>query len=393
MSQLGSSFAESYTNFFKFFSDSSKSISEINSFITLHSLKNYSNPNKINLNMIDTNNLNILFHIIRKSKSDDECLEKLKLLIEKYNINYEIFDIKRRTLPYYSCVKGFLNTTKYLLEKMNYDIAKKDINGETLFFSAMRSYNIELVKYLDNKYVNWISEPNKDYYYCIFNIFKKSMKDEGEKKIKNLMKYIIEKGFDTNEKNKNKNNVSFRDLCVSYQIEKYLDESLNEINISKKKIVKKNEEDNKNNYDNLDNKKSLNKEKNINIDINKKEVNDKSIISTSNSSFRLLPNNSPNSKNILEKDNNIINLNNISMDSNNKIKSKKKKICCIFVSKKNEDQILINKIYDKLLKAELLKKKYADKINFNLSIPTVEKGTISVIKKSLKKKNNTNDSD
>ena len=393
MSQLGSSFAESYTNFFKFFSDSSKSISEINSFITLHSLKNYSNPNKINLNMIDTNNLNILFHIIRKSKSDDECLEKLKLLIEKYNINYEIFDIKRRTLPYYSCVKGFLNTTKYLLEKMNYDIAKKDINGETLFFSAMRSYNIELVKYLDNKYVNWISEPNKDYYYCIFNIFKKSMKDEGEKKIKNLMKYIIGKGFDTNEKNKNKNNVSFRDLCVSYQIEKYLDESLNEINISKKKIMKKNEEDNKNNYDNLDNKKSLNKEKNINIDINKKEVNDKSIISTSNSSLRLLPNNSPNSKNILEKDNNIINLNNISMDSNNKIKSKKKKICCIFVSKKNEDQILINKIYDKLLKAEFFKKKYADKINFNLSIPSFEKGTISVIKKSLKKKNNTNDSD
>ena len=182
-------------------------------------------------------------------------------------------------------------------------------------------------------------------------------------------------------------------MCVSYQIEKYLDESLNEINISKKKIVKKNEEDNKNNYDNLDNKKSLNKEKNINIDINKKEVNDKSIISTSNSSLRLLPNNSPNSKNILEKDNNIINLNNISMDSNNKIKSKKKKICCIFVSKKNEDQILINKIYDKLLKAEFFKKKYADKINFNLSIPSFEKGTISVIKKSLKKKNNTNDSD
>ena len=391
MSKLGPSFTESYSNFFKFFSDSSKSISEINSFITLNSLKNYSNPNKINLNMIDTKNLNILFHIIRKSKSDEECLEKLKLLIEKYNINYEIFDINRRTLPYYSCVKGYLNSTKYLLEKMNYDIAKKDNKGETLFFSAMRSYNIELVKYLDNKYENWIFVPNSDYYCCIFNIFKKSMKDEGENKIKNLIKYIIERGFNIDEKNGN--NVSFRDLCASNQIGKYLDEILNENNNVKEKMNKINDEDNENKCEDFVNKKSLNKQKNINNDINKKEDQTKPINSNINSSLKLLSNNLSNSKKILEKDNNTINANNANMKNNNEIQQKEKKTCCIFVNKKNENQILINKIYEKLLKAEFFKKKYADKINFDLSIPSFEKGTISVIKKSLKQKNNNLDSD
>ena len=354
MSKLGPSFTESYSNFFKFFSDSSKSISEINSFITLNSLKNYSNPNKINLNMIDTKNLNILFHIIRKSKSDEECLEKLKLLIEKYNINYEIFDINRRTLPYYSCVKGYLNSTKYLLEKMDYDIAQKDNKGETLFFSAMRSYNIELVKYLDNKYENWIFVPNSNYYCCIFNIFKKSMKDEGENKIKNLIKYIIERGFNIDEKNGN--NVSFRDLCASNQIGKYLDEILNENNNVKEKMNKINDEDNENKCEDFVNKKSLNKQKNINNDINKKEDQTKPINSNINSSLKLLSNNLSNSKKILEKDNNTINANNANMKNNNEIQQKEKKTCCIFVNKKNENQILINKIYEKLLKAEFFKK-------------------------------------
>ena len=391
MSKLGPSFTESYSNFFKFFSDSSKSISEINSFITLNSLKNYSNPNKINLNMIDTKNLNILFHIIRKSKSDEECLEKLKLLIEKYNINYEIFDINRRTLPYYSCVKGYLNSTKYLLEKMNYDIAQKDNKGETLFFSAMRSYNIELVKYLDNKYENWIFVPNSDYYCCIFNIFKKSMKDEGENKIKNLIKYIIERGFNIDEKNGN--NVSFRDLCASNKIGKYLDEILNENENVKEKINKINGEVNENMSEDFVKKKSLNKEKNINNNIIKKEDKTKPINSNTNSSLKILPNNSSNSKKVIEKDNNIINDNNVNLKNNDEIQHKEKKTCCIFVNKKNENQILINKIYEKLLKAEFFKKKYADKINFDLSIPSFEKGTISVIKKSLKQKNNNLDSD
>ena len=44
---------------------------------------------------------------------------------------------------------------------MNYNISIKDKKEETLFFSAIRSYNIELVKYLDNKYKGWIYYPNK----------------------------------------------------------------------------------------------------------------------------------------------------------------------------------------------------------------------------------------
>ena len=124
MSKLGETFPEKYSNFFKFFRDSNKSIKEITTFIESHSIPNYSSEyNKIHLNMIDPKNLNILFHVIRNCKSDDDCLQKLRFLIEKYNINYNIFDINRRTLPFYTCVKGFLNSTKYLVEKMDYDIS------------------------------------------------------------------------------------------------------------------------------------------------------------------------------------------------------------------------------------------------------------------------------
>ena len=209
--ELGVTFPERYSNFFKFFSDSSKSTEEIKSFISINSLKNYScSYNIVHLNMIDPKNLNILFHIVRKSKSDKECLEKLMLLIVQYNINYNAMDFNQRTLPFYTCVKGYLNSTKYLLDKMDYDIASRDNKGETLFFSAIRSYNIELVKFLDNKYKKWIYFPNNEYSSCIFNIFKKSMKDEGEIKIKNLLKFIVEKGFDIEQKNCN--NVSFKDI-------------------------------------------------------------------------------------------------------------------------------------------------------------------------------------
>ena len=118
---LGKTFQERYITFFKFFSDSSKSISEINNFIKANALKNQ-NQYKISLDMIDTKNLNILFHVIRKSKKDEECLEKLKYLVEECGVNYNVFDINQRTIPFYTCVKGYFNCTKYLLEKMNYNI-------------------------------------------------------------------------------------------------------------------------------------------------------------------------------------------------------------------------------------------------------------------------------
>lgn len=367
MSKLGSSFAESYSNFFKFFSDSSKSISEINTFISTNSLKNYSNINKINLNMIDLKNLNILFHIIRKSKSDDECLEKLKLLIEQYNIDYNLFDINQRTLPFYTCVKGYLNSTKYLLELMDYKIERKDIKGETLFFSAIRSYNIELVKYLDRKYEGWIFDLNSQYNSCIFNIFKKAMKDEGEKKIKNIMKFIVERGFNIDE-SYNNSKVSFRDLCINYQVDKYLNEILNEKNLGRINIIKKNEEINeikKNNDVNVNadnNKKSSNKKIIINGNINEEEVKNINPVINSNSSSKLLVDNSSNSK--------LIQVNgDINKDNNNKeiknIPKQQKKICCVFVDK-NMEKININKVYEKFVSFEHFKTNYFNRMKDNI---------------------------
>jgi len=378
MSQLGSSFAESYSNFFKFFGDSNKSIPEINSFINLNSLKNYSLPYKINLNMIDPKNLNILFHIIRKSKSDEECLEKLKLLIEKYNIDYNVFDINQRTLPFYTCVRGYLNSTKYLLDKMDFNIDKKDIKGETLFFSAIRSYNIELVKYLDNKYEGWIFAPNVEFDSCIFNIFKKSLKDEGEKKIKNVMKFIVERGFNIDEKNNKK--VSFKDLCINYHVDKYLDEVLKEKKIGKFKVVKENGDINENKNINMDNKKTSNKEANKN-NINKEE--DKKIKQiNSNSSSKPLMNNSFNSLLIPKSDKSY--KNNINKENNNHIsKKREKRICCVFVYKKDISQFINNKIYEKLKTHEFFKKKYHDKMEDDIQIPSFEKGAINVIKKRI----------
>ena len=384
-SQLGVTFQERYSNFFKFFNGSNKSIPEIKSFISQNSLKNYSSSyNQIHLNMIDPQNLNILFHIVRKSKSDKECLEKLMLLIEQYNLNYNLLDINRRTLPFYTCVKGYLNSTKYLLEKMNYNIALKDNKGETLFFSAIRSYNIELVKFLDNKYKRWLYMPNNEYSSCIFNIFKKSMKNEGENKIKNLMKFIIEKGFDIEQKNCD--NVSFKDLCVSYKVNNYLEDVLKEKNKSKG-----------NNNELKENKNIIKNEEINNRKISKENSN--SSDSTSNITNINQIKKKENKDSLIKKDENKINSINSNISSNHiqssiskpKIKTngnsknsirKEKKKCCLFVHTK-KNSLILNKIYQQLSSHEVLKEKYFYKIDDNLKIPSFEKGKINLIKKNL----------
>ena len=334
--------------------------------------------------MIDPQNLNILFHIVRKSKSDKECLEKLMLLIEQYNLNYNLLDINRRTLPFYTCVKGYLNSTKYLLEKMNYNIALKDNKGETLFFSAIRSYNIELVKFLDNKYKRWLYMPNNEYSSCIFNIFKKSMKNEGENKIKNLMKFIIEKGFDIEQKNCD--NVSFKDLCVSYKVYNYLEDVLKEKNKSK------------------GNNNALKENKNIikNEEINNRKIskeNSNSSDSTSNITNINQFKKKENKDSLIKKEENKINSINSNISSNHiqssiskpKIKTngnlknsirKEKKKCCLFVHTK-KNSLILNKIYQQLSSHEVLKEKYFYKIDDNLKIPSFEKGKINLIKKNL----------
>jgi hypothetical protein len=204
------------------------------------------------------------------------------------------------------------------------------------------------------------------------------LKDEGEKKIKNVKKFIVERGFNIDEKNNKK--VSFKDLCINYHVDKYLDEVLKEKKIGKFKVVKENGEINENKSINMDNKKTSNKEANKN-NINKEE--DKKIKQiNSNSSSKPLINNSFNSLLIPKSDKNY--KNNINKENNNHIsKKREKRICCVFVYKKDISQFINNKIYEKLKTHEFFKKKYHDKMEDDIQIPSFEKGAINVIKKRI----------
>ena len=239
MSFLGNTFEEKYSNFFKFFS-SKHTKSEIEEFILKNRLSPYSNSylENIYLNMIDNKNLNILFHIIIKSDSDLDCLQKLQFLIEEYNINYDTFDfIHHRKLPFYTCVKGYLESTKYLINKMNFNINDTETDGKTLFFSAIKSYNINLMEYLDNKYPNAIFYTDEMDNSCIFNIFKKDIKNISNKddleKLKNILRYILKRGFQIDKKNNE--GISFREICKYYQIDFLLNDVINELGGEKEK--------------------------------------------------------------------------------------------------------------------------------------------------------------
>lgn len=339
---LGKTLEEKYINFFKFFGNSTRSLEEIKNFIQENKIPSFSTLNRINLNIIDPQNLNILFHIIRKSVSDQDCLEKIKLLIEQYHVKYNLFDCKHhRTLPFYTCVKGYLDSTKYLIEKMDYKIELFDAKQETLFFCAMRSYNINLVKYLDEKYPNWIFYPNNEYNSCIYYIFKDSMKKEGEEAIKNLLKFIVEKEFDIDEKNNN--DISFKDLCSQYGINNFLEDVLNSCNIPKEEnigniqiLINNNEvNENKSNIVEDNNKENINKsiinklkcnQKDFNMDDSlKNEKNDKNMnhnIKIENNKVGEL--NMINNKKDSDNDKSYITLNNVSSFSISSIDKNKK---------------------------------------------------------------------
>ena len=248
MSLLGKTFEEKYTNFFKYFSNKHTK-KEIEEFITKNRIPKNSNSymNNINLNIVDNQNLNILFHIIIKSESDLDCLEKLKFLIEEYDINYNSFDfIHHRNLPFYTCVKGYLESTKYLINKMNFDISFKETDGKNLFFSAIKSYNIKLVEYLDNKFPNSIFNVDDKKNTCIFNIFKKDIKNlekkEDIEKIKNVLRFILKRGFKIDEKNME--GISFREKCDFYGINNLLNEVIKEFGGENKDKNKENENNN-----------------------------------------------------------------------------------------------------------------------------------------------------
>ena len=234
MSSLINSFEIKYTNFFNFFS-TKHTISEITNFIESNKILSHSTSfDSIYLNMIDKQNLNILFHIVITSDSDKDCLEKLKYLIEKYDINYNGFDyIHHRKLPFYTCVKGFLDSTKYLIEKMNFDINFKETDGKNLFFSAIKSYNIKLLEYLDNKFPLSIFDIDQKRNTCIFNIFKKDMTNKANiEKVKNILRYILKRGFKIDEKNSE--GISFREKCGYFQIDNILNDVIKEFDEEKK---------------------------------------------------------------------------------------------------------------------------------------------------------------
>ena len=276
---IGQTFEEKYTNFFNFFNQP-HTLEEIIDFITKNNIPTNSPYMNISLNMIDSQNLNILFHIIKKSVSDEDCLKKLKTLIEKYNVNYNGFDyIYHRKIPFYTCVKGYLKSTEYLIEKMDFNIRNLDSRGQTIFFSAIKSYNIELMKYLDKKYPNWMFYPDNNFSSCIFMIFKKNM-DIDDTKFKELLKYIINKGFDIDEKNND--NISFKDKCIYFKKDALLYEVINEIggDIAEKYLKNKSDENDAKNENNLNDNK--NQQSNGENEINENQIINKNNININN---------------------------------------------------------------------------------------------------------------
>ena len=386
MSLLGKTFEEKYTNFFKYFSNKHTK-KEIEEFITKNRIPKNSNSymNNINLNIVDNQNLNILFHIIIKSESDLDCLEKLKFLIEEYDINYNSFDfIHHRNLPFYTCVKGYLESTKYLINKMNFDISFKETDGKNLFFSAIKSYNIKLVEYLDNKFPNSIFNADDKKNTCIFNIFKKDIKNlekkEDIEKIKNVLRFILKRGFKIDEKNME--GISFREKCDFYGINNLLNEVI-------KEFGGENKDKNKENENNNEKKEEIKKEGKNNENISGNNI----INNISEFKYELkLPNKTKNNlpiTDIKKEKNNEINLSknnnfdfDIEMDDefiknesrrimiNSKLNIKEEKInnlsksqncatkkkVCAFLSKKRHNLIVNEEGLNALRKFEIFKK-------------------------------------
>ena len=92
-------------------------------------------------------------------------------------------------------------------------------------------------------------------------------------------------------------------------------------------------------------------------------------------------NNSSNPKLVPKADKNY--KNNPNMENNKHFSKKEKKICCIFVHRKDITQIINNKIFEKLITSEFFKKKYSGQIVNDIQIPSFEKGAINVLKKSI----------
>ena len=274
--------SEQYKEYFDFF-NKNHTLNEIKKYIANYKLSYIPIKNKVHLNIIDQNHTNILFYIVNKTNSDLDCLSKIKFLIEKLKVKYKIIDIKQRSLPVYTCIKGYLESTKYLLDKMDYNIYYVDDKGQNLFFYAIRSFNIDLVKYLDKRYPHAIFMQNLDYNSCIFAIFRKNVANLfSENQIKNMLEYLIDRKFDLNEKkldDKENKHKTFKELCKENEIEKHLDEILENNCHEIENIIIENNNENNNEYNCEDNEKDDNDSNHEKND----ENNNKNNIQTSNS--------------------------------------------------------------------------------------------------------------
>jgi hypothetical protein len=115
---------------------------------------------------------------------------------------------------------------------MNFDINYKESDGRNIFFSAIKSYNIKLLEYLDNKFPHNIFDIDQKKNTCIFNIFKKDIKNKDNiEKLKNILRYILKRGFKIDEKNSE--GITFREKCAYYQIEHILNDVIKEFDIEK----------------------------------------------------------------------------------------------------------------------------------------------------------------
>ena len=355
MSLLGKTFYDKYIEYFQYISKP-HTLQELINFINNNNLSANSKYYDVNLNSIDPKNLNILFYIIITSNSDEDCYQKLKTLIEQYNVNFNAFDfIHFRKLPFYSCVKGYLKTSQYLIDKLNFDIKCFETGNKTLFFSAIKSYNIELMKYLDNKYPSWIFYPDDNYNSCIYEIFKKNMTADQEK-LKNVLRFIIKRGFDLNEVNNDK--ISFKDKCKFYKIENLLNEVIIELG---GKIENEDEKANKNNQDNMiieKNDKNVSEKNLEKVDKKNERINNLNLLKNN---FEL----NEEKKEIYpeNKKNKEFNINN-NVDSNierrlnmeiiQRSKTQKKYVCA-FLSKKRHNIIIKHESLEEAKKNEYLK--------------------------------------
>ena len=366
------SFEEQYDNFFQFFNQV-HSKNEIREYIEKNKIPSFSPYNQINLNMIDPQNLNILFYIVKTSSSDEDCLEKLILLIEEYNVNYNVFDFNyQRRIPFYTCIKGYLKSTKYIIDKMEYDIQLMDKREQTLFFNAFKSYNLDLVNYLDQKFPRWIFYPDNNYNSCIYSIFKKDMnKQEEIKKFEKVLKFIIKRGFDIYEVNND--NISFIKKCEYFQKMDILENVIREVGgeTAKKYFMKKNGNNIINDLKIDDNDKK-----------NKDIINDKiSNISIINNNINLKKNNNNNNNNNIENKNiiNKDNINNIIKNMSNYLESHNNYLEKIENEKKEKSKIKDKEFNNfKNSNTNILKEPYFKNESKNIKILKTKNNNINI---------------